>query len=391
MRVAAGAHVRISGDGTCEVSGRAATAAGGPLLLALLADFAAPRRVADVLRERAATAAGTRGAVELLDALSVLWRCGAVVSADGDGFADDPSRDGFGAAALHAAMLADRNRTTAWLQAVRAAVRAGDVVLDIGTGTGILAIAAAQAGARRVFAVEASSCAGVAERMAQENGVADRVEIVRGWSTQVELPERADVVVSEVLGDDPFAEGVLEIVTDALRRLAKPDARVVPSGVKLWGALVEIPEEDLRRHVFTAASVAELGAAHGLSFEPLLQHAPAGVTTSVGAATARRWTRRGPPVVLASAALDGTAPEHIRATATLEAASAGPCHGALTYFEAELDAHRTVTTDPSAIAGATHWKHPVLVFPVPRVLAAGDRIPVEYQHPGAPALAVARA
>jgi predicted RNA methylase len=55
---------------------------------------------------------------------------------------------------LHLAMLDDRNRTAAYLEAIRDGVREGDVVVDIGTGTGVLAAAAAQAGARRVYAIE---------------------------------------------------------------------------------------------------------------------------------------------------------------------------------------------------------------------------------------------
>ncbi len=71
-------------------------------------------------------------------------------------------------------MLHDERRTGDYLRALAAAVRPDDVVLDIGTGSGVLAVAAARAGARRVYAVEASDIAEVAARVFEVNGVQDR-------------------------------------------------------------------------------------------------------------------------------------------------------------------------------------------------------------------------
>ena len=63
------------------------------------------------------------------------------------------------------------------------------VVLDVGTGSGILAIWAAQAGAKKVYAVEATDMAVHARQLAQANGVADRVEVIQGSVEEVTLPE----------------------------------------------------------------------------------------------------------------------------------------------------------------------------------------------------------
>ena len=77
-----------------------------------------------------------------------------------EGYRDRPflkSRDsGFDAAPIHISMLNDRTSTSNYLDGIREVVKKGDIVLDIGTGTGIWAVAAAKAGAKHVYAVEAS-------------------------------------------------------------------------------------------------------------------------------------------------------------------------------------------------------------------------------------------
>ena len=164
---------------------------------------------------------------------------GALVPPDAD---RTPTR-GWADPVEHARMLHDDRRTNDYVAAVRAAVRPADIVLDIGTGSGVLAIAAARAGARHVYAVEASDIADVAERVFASNDVQDKVTLIRGWSRDVELPERADVLVAEVIGNEPFEEEILETTLDARRRLLKPDARLIPHTLELVAHPLLIPDD----------------------------------------------------------------------------------------------------------------------------------------------------
>ena len=66
--------------------------------------------------------------------------------------------------------------------------------------------------------------------------------LIRGWSRQIELPEQADVLVAEVIGNEPFEEEILETTLDARRRLLKPDARLIPHALELLARPLLLPE-----------------------------------------------------------------------------------------------------------------------------------------------------
>ena len=166
-------------------------------------------------------------------------------------------------------MLHDDRRTGDYVAALAQAVRPGDVVLDIGTGSGVLAIAAARAGARHVYAVEASDIAAVAERVFAVNDVADRITLVAGWSRQIELPEPADLLVSEVIGNEPFEEEILETTLDARRRLLKPGARLIPNTLTLFARPLCLPRPRRRQRALGRSAVERWRGLYGIDFEPL--------------------------------------------------------------------------------------------------------------------------
>ena len=143
---------------------------------------------------------------------------------------------------FHDALLADRVRNRAFHRALRARIRPSTTVLDIGSGTGLWAIAAARLGARRVVAVEKEPwLAPLIERLARDNGVADRVEVVPGDSRRIRLRRRFDLIVSETVGNEAFDEGMLAILADARRRFLRAGGSVIPQAVALVAAPVHAP------------------------------------------------------------------------------------------------------------------------------------------------------
>ena len=102
----------------------------------------------------------------------------------------------------YGAMIADSARIDAFVRALRQVITRDSVVVDIGMGTGILALLACQLGPRRVYAIEPDEAVHVA-REAAANGYADRMECLQAFSTAVTLPVQADVIVSDVGGVPP--------------------------------------------------------------------------------------------------------------------------------------------------------------------------------------------
>ena len=142
---------------------------------------------------------------------------------------------------VHRTMICDRVRTEGFRRAIEAVVRPGDVVLDVGAGSGILSLLAARAGARRVYAVEQTSVAVLAQELALTNGLSEVVQVIQGNAMEVELPEKVDVIVSEWLGGFGIDEGMHVPVVAARDRWLKPGGTMIPAEVTAWTALVHDP------------------------------------------------------------------------------------------------------------------------------------------------------
>lgn len=142
----------------------------------------------------------------------------------------------------HAAMLADLVRNDAFERAIVRATPRDGLVLDIGTGSGLLAMMAARAGAGHVVACEAHpAVAETAREIVALNGYARTIEVVAKHSTALErahdLSGGADLIVSEVFSADLIGEGALATIADAMHRLARPGARILPSAATIRAAL----------------------------------------------------------------------------------------------------------------------------------------------------------
>jgi protein arginine N-methyltransferase 1 len=175
----------------------------------------------------------------------------------------------------HARMLHDDRRTSDYIVALREAVRPDDVVLDIGTGSGVLAVAAARAGARHVYAVEASDVADVAECVFADNAVQDRVTLIRGWSREIELPEPADLLVAELVGNEPVRGG--DPRDDAgCPAPAAETGRAAPHTLELVARPLLIPDADARQRAIGRDAIGRWRELYAIEFRSLLDAAVPG-------------------------------------------------------------------------------------------------------------------
>jgi SAM-dependent methyltransferase len=176
-----------------------------------------------------------------------------------------PATAGFASPSEHFMMVRDTVRVSAYRRAIFRHCR-DKTVVEIGCGSGILSIFAAKAGARRVIAIEESAIADLAAAMFEANGVADRVELRRANSRDVVLDERADVILHEVLGVDPFGENILPFIEDARERLLAPGGILIPSALEVCCVGFEVPDRPYLDRARASAELSELEGVYGLDF-----------------------------------------------------------------------------------------------------------------------------
>jgi len=139
-------------------------------------------------------------------------------------------------------MLNDEIRMQAYGRAIAEAVKPGDVVVDIGCGLGILSFLALKAGAKKVYAIEAdASTLQLARKFAEQNNFLNQITFIKKLSGQVKLPEKVDVIVSEILGSLAIDENILPTLLDAKKRFLKKGGKIIPEQFSLYAVPVDFP------------------------------------------------------------------------------------------------------------------------------------------------------
>ena len=382
LRRAAELEVRVTAAGDVSVATERGLVSGGPHGLGILDLFSEPTTLAEALERLGPRAGGAQDWIDLTAAVARLHEEG-VLRADGEPEpgADRAIRPTFDSPGPHVAMLEDRVRTSAFLAALDEVVRDDDVVVDIGTGTGVLAVGAARAGACRVYAVEATPLAHQAREVVRANGLEDRVSVVEGWSTRITLPERATLAVAEILGSDALEERVLPVLLDARRRLLQPEARLVPTAIRIFGQPVAIPDERVSSLTFTVSNTERWSSWYGLELSPLagysarLRHRFTAMLDDV-----RGWEPLSEPVLVAELDLTHFETPHVEARAAAAATCSGLANGTIAFFEAQLSPGVALSTSPAAERPVTSWGVPAWLLPEPVELRRGGEFTLEYAY-----------
>ncbi len=260
----------------------------------------------------------------------------------------------------HLSMLHDAARMDAFRRAIDATVQPGDVVVDIGCGSGILSFMACEAGARKVYAIDGGPIIEVAKELAVDNGFADRIEFLSGWSIDLGLPEPADVLISETIGNAGFDEGVVAWTIDARERLLRPGAALVPSRLRAWVAGVESADE---YEVVSEWRTVPLPYDYSTAFRRAAR--------TVWYADFTPYQLLDQPELVADVDLTSAPDETIAGAGTLRVDRDGTLHGLAVWFDSLLCPGITVDNMPPRTE--TSWSHGFLPLPEPMTVVAGDR------------------
>ncbi|KAL5729499.1 type I protein arginine methyltransferase [Ranunculus cassubicifolius] len=133
-------------------------------------------------------------------------------------------------------MLCDRVRMDAYYNSIFENKEhfIGKTVLDVGTGSGILAIWSAQAGAKKVYAVEATKMSEHARKLVKANNFEGVIEVIEGTVEDIDLPEKVDIIISEWMGYFLLRESMFDSVICARDRWLKPTGMMYPSHARMW-------------------------------------------------------------------------------------------------------------------------------------------------------------
>ncbi|AHD08629.1 50S ribosomal protein L11 methyltransferase [Phaeobacter gallaeciensis] len=275
----------------------------------------------------------------------------------------------------HFPMLADQARNRAYAEAIAMKVRPGDIVLDIGCGAGLTAMLAARAGAKHVYTCEQQPLiAAAATQVIADNGLSDRITVLSKWSHEivigVDMPEQADVVVSEIVDTVLLGEGALDTLSHAMAVLAKPGARAIPETGTLVAQLVE-SEALLQQWRPQTAEGFDLSAFHHLA-------RVAQITPGDFAACGLRPLGPGTDLFQFDFTRPDVAPA--RSSARLGCTHGGVAHAVFVSFEMQLAPGIALT---NGLTSDGHWGRTAFLLDASRRLSPGDDLQVTAQHDAA--------
>jgi len=257
----------------------------------------------------------------------------------------------------HIPMMQDEVRNIAFQRALQRIDWKGKTVLEIGTGAGLLAMIMAKSGAEHVYTCESNTVlADAALGIIRDNGLEDKITIIPKRSTDMklgsDLPQLADVLVTETLGSDFLNESILSILDDARDRLISPGALILPAGVRLFGCLISSSE--LRKN----KTVQEFDGIDLTSFNRFAHYR----NFQLFDANNTCYDPVSSSELLIDANLAYGNVEN-NSTVNFKVKKSGPCDGIMYWMNVDLDYETAFSNSPFGNqASRTHWRQCVFLF-----------------------------
>lgn len=278
-------------------------------------------------------------------------------------------------------MLRDRPRQEAYRNAIlsNSSLFAGKTVLDVGSGTGILSIFCAKAGAKKVYAVEASNIAQIARQVVKENGFESIIEVHQQKIEEFQLPAGAentkvDIIVSEWMGFYLLHEGMLDSVIYARDKFLDDTGTLFPSSASISVAPCRVPTRFDDWNDVDGVRMSSLGAAirEQKSYKPEVLNVPADHLLHDGTVVA--W------LDLNEVSINDLSQFQFKEVIVIQ--RPGRYQGVCLWFDVEFPSNDegdtvTLSTHPSAVA--THWKQTVILLPENAHEDVDERDPIAFE------------
>lgn len=270
--------------------------------------------------------------------------------------------------AWHLPMINDDERNRAYQEALERNVKQGDLVLEIGTGSGIVSMMAARAGAGKVVTCEVlPAIAMLAKDTIARNKYDDRVTVVVKKSTQLkvgeDLPEKADVFVSELLNVGLLAPNMISVIRHARENLVKPEGRIIPQAAQVFGALLQCDH---------LARINPVGEIAGFDMSPMDRMRSPGYAQIDLAADPH--ARLSEDFDVFGFDFRTNLAETGRRVIDVMATAPGTCHGVAFWFDLMMD--DDIVYHSASRARTNHWKQAMHFFPKPVTVRPGQIVRV---------------
>lgn len=257
--------------------------------------------------------------------------------------------------AIHEEMLKDRVRTGSYHAAImnNRHLFKDKVVLDVGSGTGILSLFAAKAGAAHVYGIECSEIIDIATKIAAKNGLADKITFIKGKAEDVVLPvDKVDIIVSEWMGYMLLYESMLDTVLLMRDKYLTKDGLVFPDKASLHIAAIEDGE-------YREEKIGYWGNVYGFDYscvkKCIMEEPIVDVVEEVALTTTSCCVLQLDLKTCRKEDLDFCAPYHIELTRR------DFVHAMVLWFDITFSAcHKPISFSTGPASTCTHWKQTVL-------------------------------
>jgi hypothetical protein len=271
----------------------------------------------------------------------------------------------------HFEMLNDVQRNVAFEQALRNAITSDTVVLDIGSGTGLLAMMAARAGAKQTFTCEmVPALAELARETVERNGLADRIVTLGNKSMSLvigrQMMRKANLLVTETVDCGLLGEGIVASIAHAKANLLTEDAQIVPCGATVYAMVVESPR---LRNLNSARTAAGFDVSLINRFA-VAQYFP----VRLGAFA---YTPLTDPFEVFHFDFANGAIVPQQKTITVRAQRDGMGHCIIFWFNMQLDAETSISNEPGS---TTHWEQALQCLDTEVAVQAGETMVIEAEH-----------